>query len=286
MVAKSAATQWSDKFGAETIDRAPLESGVYLFRDVEGQVIYVGKAKSLRRRLARYRNAGRKKRDRKARAVTKMAASVEWEITETERGALLRENELIQRHRPSLNVADAYWFLYPVIGITRYQRDLALCLTTVPDDLAEAWPRLDLEWFGAYRGRRESKEGFYGLVRLLERLGHREKRPATDRAFSPVPYSKLVLIRRLADAYDEGLARLLAGEAADVLGTMALALVDIASARRDASTIQADLAAVQDFYELEARRLRMLRESNDIQEHFVPQAERDRLRIRAQDLAR
>ena len=121
---------------------------------------------------------------------------------------------------------------------------------------------------------------------FLSRLGHREKRPATDRAFSPVPYSKLVLIRRLADAYDEGLARLLAGEAADVLGTMALALVDMASARRDASTIQADLAAVQEFYELEARRLRMLRETNGIQEHFVPQAERDRLRIRAQDLAR
>lgn len=271
------------KFGAATFERAPLSPGVYLFRDAEGQVIYVGKAKSLRRRLAHYRNAGRKKRDRKARAVIRGASSVEWEIAGTEQLALLRENELIQRYRPALNVADAYWFLYPVVGIKRSSHHLVLCLTTVPDEVVEAWPRLELAWFGAYRGRREARDGFYGLVRLLERLGHREKRPATNGVFAPVHYSKLVRFRQLSDAYDEGLTRLLAGESADVLGTIALALLERASARRDASAVQTCLAAVQSFYELEARRLQVLRSASGIQGYFVPQLDRDRLRIRAQE---
>ena len=52
------------KFGADLLRETPREPGVYLFKDAEGQVLYAGKAKDLRRRLASYRNATRRKAHR------------------------------------------------------------------------------------------------------------------------------------------------------------------------------------------------------------------------------
>ena len=55
----------------------PLAPGVYIFRDEAGLPLYVGKAARLRRRLAQYRNATRKKRDRKMSAIVRCSAALE-----------------------------------------------------------------------------------------------------------------------------------------------------------------------------------------------------------------
>ena len=56
------------KFGADFLAGVPTEPGVYRFYDVEGALLYVGKATSLRRRLGQYRTAGRKKKEHKRHA--------------------------------------------------------------------------------------------------------------------------------------------------------------------------------------------------------------------------
>ena len=67
---------FDQKFGEGLLARVGTGPGVYRYSDAEGVVIYVGKAKNLRRRLASYRNAGRKKAHRKMRRIVKAASSL------------------------------------------------------------------------------------------------------------------------------------------------------------------------------------------------------------------
>ena len=81
----------------------PRQSGCYLFRNVQGQVIYVGKALSLASRLGSYfqRPEGL---THKTQALMAEATSVEWIITPTEVDALVLENELIKDNQPRYNM--------------------------------------------------------------------------------------------------------------------------------------------------------------------------------------
>ncbi|CAN5129575.1 UvrB/UvrC motif-containing protein [soil metagenome] len=84
-----------------TLD-APRRPGVYAMLDPRGRLIYVGKAKCLRTRLMSYFRT--KSRDRKAGKIIGKTRTLLWEFAATELAALLRELELIQRHRPRYNV--------------------------------------------------------------------------------------------------------------------------------------------------------------------------------------
>ncbi len=84
-------------------------------RDKDGTVIYVGKAKSLRKRVASYFNAGK---DRKTRVLVNHIDSLEYIVTETEYEALLLENTLIKKHSPRYNINLKDGKSYPVIKIT------------------------------------------------------------------------------------------------------------------------------------------------------------------------
>jgi excinuclease ABC subunit C len=76
--------------------------GVYGMLDRHGELIYIGKAKSLRARLLSYFR--RRSRDPKAGRILRHAGSIAWEISPNEFAALHRELELIRRWRPRLNV--------------------------------------------------------------------------------------------------------------------------------------------------------------------------------------
>jgi excinuclease ABC subunit C len=79
----------------------PDVPGAYLFRDVDGRVIYVGKAVSLRQRLVSYWS---KPLHPRTAAMTEAAASVEWIVASGEVDALMLEYNLIQTHRPRFNI--------------------------------------------------------------------------------------------------------------------------------------------------------------------------------------
>ncbi|MDR2397391.1 MAG: excinuclease ABC subunit UvrC [Spirochaetaceae bacterium] len=94
---------------------APAAPGVYLWRDEENRVIYVGKARVLRNRLKSY-FAGTK--DPKTRALVHHARSIETIIVANEYEALLLENTLIKQHTPKYNINLKDGKTYPVIRIT------------------------------------------------------------------------------------------------------------------------------------------------------------------------
>lgn len=77
--------------------------GVYLMKDANGRIIYVGKARDLKKRLASYFSKTAHK-DLKARVLIEKIADFETIITSTEKEALILESNLIKRHRPRYNV--------------------------------------------------------------------------------------------------------------------------------------------------------------------------------------
>ncbi len=95
--------------------KAPKTSGVYLWRDKTGIVIYVGKAKSLKNRLSSYFTSGR---DIKTRILVSRAADLEYIQTENEYEALLLENTLIKKHSPKYNISLKDGKTYPVLKLT------------------------------------------------------------------------------------------------------------------------------------------------------------------------
>ncbi|NLC93439.1 MAG: excinuclease ABC subunit UvrC, partial [Treponema sp.] len=99
----------------ETALKAPLSSGVYLWRNAESTVIYVGKAKNLKNRLSSY-FSGRK--DIKTTLLISHASSIEYITTTNEYEALLLENNLIKKYNPRYNICLKDGKSYPVLRIT------------------------------------------------------------------------------------------------------------------------------------------------------------------------
>jgi len=100
----------------------PDQPGIYLFRGADGATLYVGKAKSLRKRVVSY--LGRDLEPR-LRAMVEEAVDVEHVVAGSEREALLLENNFIKEHRPRFNVLLRDDKTYPYLKLTR-----------------EPWPRL------------------------------------------------------------------------------------------------------------------------------------------------
>lgn len=107
----------------------PKQPGVYRFLDGEGLVIYVGKAKNLKNRLASYFGS-KKHQMNKTKTMVKNAKRFVYTIVETETDALLLENTLIKKYQPRYNVmlkdGKSYSYIcvknerFPRVMITRY----------------------------------------------------------------------------------------------------------------------------------------------------------------------
>jgi excinuclease ABC subunit C len=104
--------------GHPLLDRArqaPESPGVYQFRDARQRVLYVGKAKHLRRRVLSY--FSRQVAQRTAAMLTK-ARHLEFVVTATEIEALILENRLIKQHRPRYNITLRDDKTYPYVKLT------------------------------------------------------------------------------------------------------------------------------------------------------------------------
>jgi excinuclease ABC subunit C len=109
----------------ENLKQLPDLPGVYIHKDKYGEVIYVGKAISLRKRVRQYFGAGVKS-DPKVSAMVSHIAEFEYIVTSSEMEALLLENILIKKHMPQYNVLLRDDKTYPYIKIT----------------MGEYWPRV------------------------------------------------------------------------------------------------------------------------------------------------
>ncbi|TVP77053.1 MAG: excinuclease ABC subunit UvrC, partial [Gemmatimonadales bacterium] len=97
--------------------RLPTEPGVYLFRDDQGEILYIGKAKNLRDRVRSYfrKDPGRGIR---VRELSRRASDVETIVVGSEAEALLLESNLIKEHRPRFNIRLRDDKRFPYIKVT------------------------------------------------------------------------------------------------------------------------------------------------------------------------
>ena len=95
----------------------PDSPGSYQFKDPEGRVIYVGKARSLRQRLSNYFQDPRHLAPRTASMVA-AAETVEWIQVRNEVEALMLEFSLIKQHRPRFNIRLRDDKSYPYLAVT------------------------------------------------------------------------------------------------------------------------------------------------------------------------
>ena len=101
----------------EILQRLPEEPGVYQYLNDIGEVIYVGKAKNLKKRVSSYFH---KEQDRyKTKLLVKQIADIRYVVVESEQDAFLLENNLIKQHQPHYNILLKDGKSYPSICITR-----------------------------------------------------------------------------------------------------------------------------------------------------------------------
>ncbi len=100
-----------------TLSRLPHEAGVYVFRDAEGEILYVGKAKSLRARVRSYFGSAAASSLKLGRLVPQIDA-IETYVTDSEPEALLLESNLIKEYRPRFNVQLRDDKSFPYVKVT------------------------------------------------------------------------------------------------------------------------------------------------------------------------
>ena len=101
----------------EKIALFPHSPGVYRYYDAEGKVIYVGKAKDLRKRVAQYFVAP-ERLNTKTRILVSKIADAQFSVVDTEADALLLENNLIKQYKPKYNILLKDSKTYPWICVT------------------------------------------------------------------------------------------------------------------------------------------------------------------------
>ena len=144
----------------EKIEELPDLPGVYVFKDVSGDVIYVGKAQSLRSRVRSYFQPSADLDPRK-QLMVELVRDLDVIVAESEREALALEFNLIQKHRPRFNVRYRDDKSYPYIRIDLRDEFPALCIVrqrAVTNDGAR--------YFGPYLSTR----AMWQTIRLARRI--------------------------------------------------------------------------------------------------------------------
>jgi len=142
----------------EMITNFPSAPGIYLMKTAEGTVLYVGKARNLKKRVRAYVGPGDSRLH--IRFMVQLVASVEYIVTNTEKEALILENTLIKQHRPKYNINlrdDKTYF-------------------SLRMDMKEPFPRLSIvrkvpadgaRYFGPYSSATSAKEVLKQLYKIF-----------------------------------------------------------------------------------------------------------------------
>ena len=106
----------------EKIRTIPLRPGVYLYKNAEGEVIYVGKAKNLRARVRSYFQEGVGEANAKTGSLLREAVDVDYIVVDNNKEALALENNLIKQKKPRFNILLRDDKTYPYIKLTLGER--------------------------------------------------------------------------------------------------------------------------------------------------------------------
>ena len=180
----------------ETARRAPTAPGVYRWLDADGGVLYVGKAKDLRKRLASYFRGGAAAPGGHIAEMVSRARTIEYVVTASETEALLLEDNFIKEARPPFNLRLRDDKSYPFIEIT----------------LNDEWPRvrffrgrhlLGNLYFGPFSSARKVRETLELIGRIFPYRKCKGQKPGRPSGAPCLQYA----IGRSLGACDERVSR-------------------------------------------------------------------------------
>lgn len=142
---------------ASKVKSLPAKPGVYIFKNKDSKIIYIGKAKSLRNRVSSYFHSSHPDSE-KTRRLVAAVRDIDFIITSSELDALLLESTLIKKHRPRYNILLKDDKGYPFLKITKEEFPRLEFTRRVEDDGAR--------YFGPY----SSVTAVRGTLRFLKRV--------------------------------------------------------------------------------------------------------------------
>jgi len=162
----------------EQLRQLPTSPGVYIFKDSDGSILYVGKASVLRNRVRSYFSSGRSLDEKTQRLVARIS-DLEFFVTNSEQEALILEYNLIQRHQPRFNISLKDGKSFPFLKIS----------------LNEEWPRVILtrrieddggRYFGPFASAKSLKQtlkvlkGIFPLRSCSKKITGNAQRPCIN----------------------------------------------------------------------------------------------------------
>jgi len=144
-----------DEYLSGIVKNLPEKPGIYQYFDEEGAIIYIGKAKVLKKRVSSYFNRDNQL-DRKTMALVRNIADIKFIIVETELDALLLENNLIKKYQPKYNVMLKDGRTYP-------------CIVVKNEDFPRVYPTRNIVKDGSnYFGPFASLKMMYTMLDLIK----------------------------------------------------------------------------------------------------------------------
>jgi excinuclease ABC subunit C len=147
-------------FDPQLLSLYPEEPGVYLMKDANGVVLYVGKAKNLRVRLKQYFLSGRDSREM-VPYLTAQVVTIDTIVALTEKDALILENTLIKKHKPKYNVLLKDDKTFISLVMTRHKWPMLRLVRTKGN------PKDDGIYFGPYTNALAARQTYDLLSRLF-----------------------------------------------------------------------------------------------------------------------
>lgn len=158
----------------DTIESLPDSSGVYIFKNRQNRVIYIGKAKNIKERVRSYLRDGY--RDPKTQRLVNIISHVDTILTNNEKEAFILENNLIKEYKPKYNINLKDDKTFVSLKITVNEQYPGLYVTRKIDDNGSMY-------FGPYPNIGDIKDilkvihGFYPIRRCKNTVFRRRKRP-------------------------------------------------------------------------------------------------------------
>jgi excinuclease ABC subunit C len=217
----------------EKLDTLPSQPGVYLLKDRQGAVIYVGKARALRDRVRSYFQPARPVEAWRRVDFVDQIADLDAVVTDTEMEALALENNLIKRHRPRFNILLRDDKNHPYLKLTLTEEYPRLYVVRRPGEDGNAYGG---PYIPAKLGRRAAAavHRLFGIRSCKETLDGRRPRPCLQyqihRCLAPCVV-EICSLERYRKAADD--ARLfLEGRSEEVIDRLEREMEEAAAAQR------------------------------------------------------
>ncbi|MBN8555755.1 MAG: nucleotide excision repair endonuclease [Deltaproteobacteria bacterium] len=156
------------KFPKIFFETIPSGPGTYSFKDKYDILLYIGKAKNLRKRLNSYRQVSLDRNSRKVLRMLHMTDKIEWITCESEKEALLQENKLLRSMRPAFNVLNTYPENYMFIWVRMQGRSLEMRLASYANENEAE----NFKSYGCFKNRSRTRLGFLAILRRLWLKAH------------------------------------------------------------------------------------------------------------------